>query len=723
MNNKNMCCKCNTCNSLFDISLLETPCPFCNDTLDHKELNNALSYFNVPKLNNPNDFIHPITILDKLPFNRVTQRNYLTRTTNFKHHILSMVTIYREGNISNILTNLAIVWDNDFDNKAFGIVPSVTDNLKYTLKNIAFQNIFMEEIDDYQIKVYNKIVPDECYERFYRNLDEISNSYSISTLFSLYNSINWDILDDRNKHTGYEYFAMNYLLHIFDLIHVPNIEIIDYETSLLSVASTLPYMNFIDMENFNSDHFMDKKEFMDKYLMNKMTFFREDIEMNDYEDVFDAFGEGAIAPNAVGLNVAAQKSSGVFNKLYDLGYRPEMQIYSVGESTSLCPTFKRDGKIYFIECNNNIMKGINEFESIEDMECLMNEVYNEMNSDSIFITIEGLTPDVLNFILKNSTSNKEFLTRLIDLNSKAKEEFIYANTVQDDYDFANSILAEFDVKEMNPQNLFRYGKTFYKLRNTQSLGGNEHGIMFVDKNGMVVGYIIVEDKVYDMPVGPRTFKVATTIEAASDFKSKGIEEAMIDYMSKKYGIDRIECRNFSLLDKLHGNDSNWREIENPLNTAHLFESVSPVNESLVLNEAINANKRKQIEDKVYKVFSLLDKTGANTQKYKNLFKEMSDEKFDKYIKDMLRDKNKNFYLEVLPNKNCPRIKDCKDALDYLKVPTEEYIYYRHDGHESDPIRSRYKVPVLYVNLRRLQQMLSKKNTYSLDISKRNMKTG
>ena len=67
---------------------------------------------------------------------------------------------------------------------------------------------------------------------------------------------------------------------------------------------------------------------------------------------------------------------------------------------------------------------------------------------------------------------------------------------------------------------------------------------------------------------------------------------------------------------------------------------------------------------------------------------------------------KNFYLEVLPNKNCPRIKDCKEALDYLKVPAEEYIYYRQDGHEKDPIRSRYKVPVLYINLRRLRVKLN-----------------
>lgn len=725
----NLYCKCNTCNSLFESTLLETPCLFCGDSLNYKESNNISEYFKtkIPKLNDPKDFMFPENYFsktyNKLPFVRNTSKNYLTRNQNIKNHVLSIIPIFKNFNNIDVLTNLCITWDNEFKNKSYGIFQDIKDNLSYRLNEISFENLLLEN-KDRRIKIYNKIVPDDCYERFLRNMDEFNKSSDISDLFSIYNSINWDLLDDqREKKTIYEYSAMNYLLHIFELIHVPNIDIIDYNNRLLKFDSCIVNMNF----NLVSDMpFLSVQDFLDKYVNGIFSSYLEEYEFNDYEDIFDYFStyqEGAIAPNAVGLNQAAQRSSAVFKKLNDLGYNPKMQIYSVGETTSLCPTFERDGTLYFIECNKNIMQGINEFESIEDMKSILNEVYNETNMDNMFITIEDLTNDVLSFILNNSNNSKEFLTRLIDLNSKKKEDFIYSNTVQDEMDFNDSIISEFNIVEMTPQNLFKYGKTHYKLRNCQKLPGNQKGYMFIDNNNNIVSFIIVENKIYNEPIGNRMIPTVISIEAASDFKDKGIELAMIDYYKKKNNIDniRIECRNFFLRDRIE-NSNEYKEIKNNSLPFTLFESINEISIS-ILNEEINASKRKQIEEKVYKVFSLLDKTGSNTQKYKKLFNSMSDSQFDKYIKNLLSDKNKNFYLEVLPNKNCPRIKDCKDALDYLKVPTEEYIYYRHDGHEKDPIRSRYKVPVLYMNVRRLQQMLSKKNTYSLDINKRNMKTG
>jgi hypothetical protein len=721
-------CKCNTCNSIFnDQVLLESPCPFCGDSLSYKEIDNIKKYFKpeLPKLNNPMDFILPTRLFDKLPFNQPISRNYLTRNQNSKYHILNVIPVCKFINNRSILINLCIVWDNDFNNKAYSILPDPTNSLLYKLDSVVFENLFFDRKENMQIRVFTKIVPDECYERFLRNYEEFKNSFDNSDLFSLYNSINWELLDsEKEQKTYYEYASINYLLHIFELIHVPNIDIIDFDIRLLSFESIIYDMNFVDSVG-SENEILSADKFLEKYVNNKMSPYLEGISFEDYEDIYDYFGsylEGAVAPNAVGLNTAAQRSSAVFNKLYDLGYNPKMQIYSLGETTSLCPTFEKDGTLYYIECNNNIMKGINEFESVEDMKEIMNEVYNDYNDNSLFLTIEGLTSDVLTFILNNAKSNKEFLTRLIDLNNKKREEFIYSHTVQDEEDFKNSIISEFDIVPMTPQTLFKYGKTHFKLRNCQKLAGDEHGFMFIDKNGIIAGYIIVQDKIYQIPIGTRTIPTVTSLEAASDYKLKGIEMAMVDYYKKKtdtYNL-RIECRNFDLRDRIVATEE-YKKIDSD-KPFTLFETITE-EEPLVLNEAINANKRKQIEEKIYKTFDLLDKTGANTQKYKTLFKSMSDDKFDKYIKEFLADDKKNFYLEVLPNKNCPRIKDCKEALDYLKVPAEEYIYYRQDGHEKDPIRSRYKVPVLYINLRRLQQMLSKKNTYSLDINKRNMKTG
>ena len=48
------------------------------------------------------------------------------------------------------------------------------------------------------------------------------------------------------------------------------------------------------------------------------------------------------------------------------------------------------------------------------------------------------------------------------------------------------------------------------------------------------------------------------------------------------------------------------------------------------------------------------------------------------------------------------MKDALKALKYLNVPSDEYVYYRHSTDIDNPIRTRYKVPVMYVNLRRLR---------------------
>ncbi|PTU25860.1 hypothetical protein DA469_21530, partial [Bacillus subtilis] len=148
-----------------------------------------------------------------------------------------------------------------------------------------------------------------------------------------------------------------------------------------------------------------------------------------------------------------------------------------------------------------------------------------------------------------------------------------------------------------------------------------------------------------------------------------------------------------------------------------------VDEQLLEAAPKNLSKRQKVEDLIYKVLSILDDTGANLRKYKEFFGKMNDEQFDRYMKKFLKDEDENFYLEILPNKSEPSLKQIKKALDILKVPTDEYAYLRHDGHKNDPIRTAYKVPVGYITIKRVQQILSKKNTYSLDIAQRNMKSG
>lgn len=137
-------------------------------------------------------------------------------------------------------------------------------------------------------------------------------------------------------------------------------------------------------------------------------------------------------------------------------------------------------------------------------------------------------------------------------------------------------------------------------------------------------------------------------------------------------------------------------------------------------------KRKKIEALVYKVFDQLDKTKANTKKYRDFFNKMTDKEFDTWAKKFL-ESNDNLQLEILPWKNEPSMDDIQACAKSIGLPLEEYVYFRHEGDKDENgerkvVRSRDKCCVGYISVRRLQQILSKKNSYTTDISKRNSLT-
>lgn len=134
--------------------------------------------------------------------------------------------------------------------------------------------------------------------------------------------------------------------------------------------------------------------------------------------------------------------------------------------------------------------------------------------------------------------------------------------------------------------------------------------------------------------------------------------------------------------------------------------------------------RKQVEEKIYKFFDIMDKTGLNTKKYKAKFSKMTDDQFHKYMINFLKDDDANFYYEIKAFENEPSLQDIKKASDFLKVPLEEYVYMPYiNGDNQNPIRSVTKCPTGYLHLKRLQQMLHKKNASSIDIEIRSQKSG
>nr|DAT97571.1 MAG TPA: hypothetical protein [Caudoviricetes sp.] len=124
--------------------------------------------------------------------------------------------------------------------------------------------------------------------------------------------------------------------------------------------------------------------------------------------------------------------------------------------------------------------------------------------------------------------------------------------------------------------------------------------------------------------------------------------------------------------------------------------------------------RDKIEALIYKTFDAIDKTGANTQYYREIFANMSNTAFEKFIKRRLP-----FRVHVDAFKVEPTMNDAFDGFKVLNKPLMEkvklpYLFKDKDG---NPIETK-ECLTGYVNIKRMKQMVIKKNNTSINITKR-----
>lgn len=130
-------------------------------------------------------------------------------------------------------------------------------------------------------------------------------------------------------------------------------------------------------------------------------------------------------------------------------------------------------------------------------------------------------------------------------------------------------------------------------------------------------------------------------------------------------------------------------------------------------------QREKAEKLIYDVLDAADKTHTNSDYYKKLFATMTDNDFMEFCKRRLPFR---FHTQVF--KVEPKMYDIVEAFKVLDKPLLErvklpYIYVNENG---EPIESE-ECMVIYIHLKRMKQMLTKKNHTSINIEKRDMKTG
>lgn len=134
--------------------------------------------------------------------------------------------------------------------------------------------------------------------------------------------------------------------------------------------------------------------------------------------------------------------------------------------------------------------------------------------------------------------------------------------------------------------------------------------------------------------------------------------------------------------------------------------------------------RAYIEKMIYDVFDALDPSGNNTTKYKNMLSTLNDKEFEKYMKDFLNNDDEQFVVDIVEFEHGITLDYCEAAAKVIGVPLMEHVFMPHlTMDKNNVIVSSDKCLVGYLNLKRTQQLLHKKNSLSISNEKTSALTG
>lgn len=139
------------------------------------------------------------------------------------------------------------------------------------------------------------------------------------------------------------------------------------------------------------------------------------------------------------------------------------------------------------------------------------------------------------------------------------------------------------------------------------------------------------------------------------------------------------------------------------------------------------DKRKKVEELIDKVLSLMDPSGVNAKKYRNMFQTMSDKQFADWITRFLADDKSNIRVDIEEFGDSSRnlkYENIEKAANYIGIKIFEYVYLPHvSSNPNRPIRTKQPVLVGWLNVKRTQQFVTKKTGLTTTDNDRDDMTG
>ena len=135
-------------------------------------------------------------------------------------------------------------------------------------------------------------------------------------------------------------------------------------------------------------------------------------------------------------------------------------------------------------------------------------------------------------------------------------------------------------------------------------------------------------------------------------------------------------------------------------------------------------ERLECERLIYDVMNTLDDSkkrgeSANAEFFAKIFAKMSDKEFEEYIT-----KPFSLYYQTQGLNYEPSMDSILKGLDIINIPLLESIYepYKYKNIDGKPIKTK-KCMVCYIHMKRMKQLLTKKNGMSIAANTRDIRTG
>ena len=136
-------------------------------------------------------------------------------------------------------------------------------------------------------------------------------------------------------------------------------------------------------------------------------------------------------------------------------------------------------------------------------------------------------------------------------------------------------------------------------------------------------------------------------------------------------------------------------------------------------------QRLECERMIYKVMEILDDPKHNGGESPNVdfwvryFSTLNDKQFEEFVLRPL-----SLYYQTSGLKREPSMININHALDEIGVPLLEEVYlpYKYKNKDGKPLKSK-KCLVLYIHIKRMKQLLTKKNGMSIETKTRDARTG